>query len=116
MRHRGILLVAAMFLAFSLPIQIARAGDDGVSIVHLAFRDHIVTISSSPQGPLFSIRMTSGALVDENLTEEQLLAGHPELYAQIRTSYASDEAGNFIWAGSSHALGEPPSDVFTIPE
>jgi hypothetical protein len=97
-----------MFLALFLPLQTAPAGDDGVSIVHLAFADHIVTISSSPQGSLFSVRMTSGALVDENLTEDQLLAGYPELYDDIRSSYASDEAGNLMWAGRSHVQGRSP--------
>ena len=101
MRGWGSARTAVILLAFFLPIQTVRADDDGVSIVHLAFRDHIVTITSSPRGSLFSVRTSSGELADANLTEEELLAGYPELYAHLRSLYASDAAGDLIWAGRS---------------
>lgn len=116
MRHRATASVATT-LACLFSFQAAHAGDDGVSIVHLGFGDQLVTISSSPQGVLFTVRTSSGELVDEDLTEAQLLAGHPKLYDHIRASYASDADGNLIWAGRSPVRGESPAtrEILTPP-
>jgi hypothetical protein len=84
------------------------ADDDSLSIVKLAFRDHIVTISSSPEGIRYSVRNRSGALLSENLTEQELLAAHPKLHSQIRSGYADDPTGSFIWAGRDESLIEQP--------
>ena len=113
MRHLGIASFAALLLATLLSTHAALADDEALSIVHLAFRDHIVTIRSSPQGIRYSVRTTSGTLLSEDLTEEQLLAAHPELHSHIRSSYASDESGSFIWAGRSESLIEPAVDSAT---
>ncbi len=88
----------------------ALADDDTLSIVKLAFRDHTVTISSSPEGLRYTVRDRSGTLLGENLTEQELLAAHPKLHSQIRSSYADDGAGSFIWAGRDESLIEPPED------
>jgi len=88
----------------------ALADDDTLSIVKLAFRDHIVTISSSPEGLRYTVRNRSGTLLSENLTEQELLAAHPKLHSQIRSGYADDATGSFIWAGRDESLIEPPPD------
>ncbi len=117
MRHYlNILSVAALLLAFLLSTHAALADDEAPSIVHLAFRDHVVTISSSPDGPQYSVRTDSGALLSENLTDEQLLATHPKLHSHIHSSYASDESGSFIWAGRSESQIEPAGDAVTNPK
>ena len=89
---------------------VALADDETLSIVELAFRDHRVTISSSPEGLRYTVRDRSGALLGENLTEQELLAAHPKLHSQIRSSYADDGTGSFIWAGRDESLIEPPED------
>jgi len=88
----------------------ALADDETLSIVKLAFRDHTVTISSSPEGLRYTVRDRSGTLLGENLTEQELFAAHPKLHSQIRSSYADDGTGSFIWAGRDESLIEPPED------
>ncbi len=116
MHHRGIPSFSALLLAISVSAHADPADDEALAIAHLAFRDHIVTITSSPRGPRYSVRTTSGTLLSENLTEDQLLAAHPKLHSHIRSSYASDESGNFIWAGQSESLIEPAADAVTDPD
>jgi len=116
MRHLGILCFAALLLAISVSAHADPADDEALSIVHLAFRDHIVTITASPQGPRYSVRTTSRTLLSEDLTEDQLLAAHPKLHSQIRSSYASDQSGGFIWAGISESLIDPAADAVTDPD
>ena len=116
MRHLGILCFAALLLAIPVFAHADSADDEALAIVHLAFRDHIVTITASPQGPRYSVRTTSGTLLSEDLTEDQLLAAHPKLHSHIRSSYASDESGGFIWAGRSESLVEPAVDAVTDPD
>ncbi len=116
MRHLGIASFTALLLAILLSTDSTLADDEALSIVHLAFRDHIVTIRSFPQGIHYSVRTTSGTLLSEDLSDEQLLAAYPELHSQIRSSYASDESGGFIWAGRSKSQVEPAVDAITNPE
>ena len=116
MRYLGIVSSTVLLLAISLSTQAALADDEALSIVHLAFRDHVVTITSSPQGPRYSVRTSSGTLLGENLTEEQLVAAHPKLHSHIHSSYASDESGSFIWAGRSESQIESPGDAITDPK
>jgi hypothetical protein len=113
MRYLAIVSFAALPLAITISAQADSADDDVLSIVQLAFRDHIVTIASSPQGPRYSVRTASGKVLSENLTEDQLLAAHPKLHSHIRSSYASDESGSFIWAGRDESLIEPAADTAT---
>jgi hypothetical protein len=116
MRHLGIPSFAALLLAIPVFAHADPAKDEALSIVHLAFRDQIVTITSSPQGLRYSVRTTSGTLLSEDLTEDRLLAAHPKLHSYIRSSYASDESGNFIWAGRSESLVEGAVDAVTDPD
>jgi hypothetical protein len=115
MRHLGSASLAVLLLAILAFTQAGSADDEAVSIVHLAFRDRIVTITSSPRGPRYSVRTTSGMLLSEDLTEDQLLAAHPRLHSHIRSSVASDESGSFIWAGRSESLIESAIDAATSP-
>lgn len=116
MRHLGIVSVTALLLSGALSPPAALADDDGFSIVNLAFRDHVVTVKSSPEGPRYSVRTSTGTLLSEDLADAQLLAAHPELHSRIHASYASDESGGFVWAGRSASQVEPPIDTFTHSE
>ncbi len=117
MRHLRIVSFAALLSAILVSTPADSAEDEALPIVHLAFRDYTVTITAPPQGPRYSVRAPSGTLLSENLsedlTEDQLLAAHPELHSHIRSSYASDESGSFIWAGRSESLIEPAVDSAT---
>ena len=116
MRYLAIVAFAVLLLAITSSAQADSADDEALSIVHLAFRDHIVTIASSPQGPRYSVRTTSGTILGENLTDDQLLAAHPKLHSHIRSSYANDESGSFIWAGRDESLIEPAVDAAPHPD
>lgn len=116
MRHSLIVWFAALLLAIFVSSHAGSAEDEALAIVHLAFRDYIVTITSPPQGLRYSVRTPSGTLLSEGLTEDQLLAAHPKLHSDIRSSYASDEPGSLIWAGRSENLIEPAQDAITNPD
>ncbi len=116
MRHLGIASFTALLLTTLLSTHAALADDEALAIVHLAFRDHIVTIRSSPQGIRYSVRTTSGTLLSEDLTDEQLLAAHPELHSDIHSSYASGESESLIWAGRNDSQVEPAVEAITHPE
>jgi hypothetical protein len=101
--------LAFAFCSWAFPAA-SLADNDTLSIVKLAFRDHTVTISSSPEGIRYSVRDSSGALLSEDLTEHELLAAHPKLHSQIRSGHAGDASGSFIWAGRDESLIEQPQD------
>jgi hypothetical protein len=100
MRHLGIVSFAALLSAILFSSHADAAEGEALAVVHLAFRDYIVSIASAPQGPRYSVRTPSGTLLSEDLSEDQLLAAHPKLHSDIHSSNASDESGNFIWAGA----------------
>ena len=116
MRHLGIAPFAALLLALSTSTHADAPDDEAPAIAHLAFRDHIVTITSSPQGLRYSVRTTSGTLLSEDLTEDQLLAAHPKLHSHIRSSVASDVSGSFLWAGRGENLSGPTEDAAIKPD
>ena len=124
MRHLGIasfgalriVTCAAVLSAILASSPADSAEDGGLAVVQLAFRDYIVTISSTSQGPRYSVRTPSGTLLSENLSADQLLAAHPKLHSDIHSSYASDESGSLIWAGRSESLIEPALDATTNPD
>jgi len=107
--------LTTLLLNVSLFAHASVADELAPSIVQIAFQDHVVTISASPRGPLYSVRTRSGEILGEGLTDEELLAAHPKLAETIRSGYASDNSGNFIWAGRDESLGAPPEpfDVYS---
>lgn len=108
--------LAALTLAAWLAPHVAPASDDALPIVHLAFRDGIVTISSTADGVRYAVRTQSGELLGENLTDAELLAAHPQLHQQIHSGYAGSKPGSFIWAGRDESLIEAPRDATSTPE
>ena len=108
MQHGLVASIAALALAVPLFGHASNADDETAAIVHLGFRDHIVTNSSSPRGPLYSVRTPSGELLNENLTDQELLAAHPELYSHIRSGVAGDDSASFVWAGRDETSVESP--------
>jgi hypothetical protein len=99
-----------VFCTWSFP-GASLADDETRSIVKLAFRDHTVTISSSPEGLRYTVCDSAETPLSENLTEQELLAAHPKLHSQIRSGHAGDANGSFIWAGRDESLIEPSEDT-----
>ncbi len=74
------------------------AGESNPVIVHLAFRDQIVSVHSGNREPSYTVRDASGRVLSARLSSHQLLAQHPELYERINSAVAGS-ANSFIWAG-----------------
>jgi len=110
MRYWLIHSFMAVILIVSFLTHASFADEEALAIVRLAFRDHIVTISSSAQGLVYSVRTSSGVLLGENLTDQELLAAYPQLHSHIRSGYANDGSGSFVWAGRDESLIEPEAD------
>ena len=106
-------LVLAAFIG--IVSHAALADESAPAIVHLAMRDHLVTISASPDGPRYSIRDRSGNLLSADLTDRELLASYPQLHRRINSGYAGEDSGSFVWAGRDEALIEPPVDSVVEP-
>jgi hypothetical protein len=71
----------------SAPVFAGERGGPPV-IVTLAKRDKIITIKA---GPVYFIRTTSGEILADNLTAEQLQAGNPELFRDVKSVVAAQE-------------------------
>ena len=110
MRKSFIHFVTALAFAGWIFPHVSIADDNVLSIVQLAFRDHIVTISSAPEGLQYSVRTSSGEILSENLSDQELLAAHPQLHQRIGSGYANDDSKSFLWAGRDEQLIEPPAD------
>ncbi|MFC1451818.1 PEGA domain-containing protein [Verrucomicrobiota bacterium] len=80
------------------------------SIGHLRTRDKLITIRTGPDGPLWTVRSDSGAVLAEDLSAAALSAKFPELRDVV-------EGGIADWAGISpeHQVVRVPADVATGP-
>jgi hypothetical protein len=110
MRNSFIHFITALVFAGWIFPHVSIADDNALSIVQLAFRDHIVTISSAPEGLRYSVRTSSGEVLSENLSDQEFLAAHPQLHQRIGSGYANDDSESFVWAGRDEQLIEPPVD------
>ena len=72
-------------------------------IVRLVGRNQVLTVSSGPNGPVYSVADTRGRTTLAFATLDELRDKHPELYQQIRGTVASDTAP----AVEGHAAGTP---------
>ena len=57
-------------------------------IVHLASRDHVVSITTGPNGPLYSAKTKDGVQIASGLTLQQLQQQHPEVYKRLAPAIA----------------------------
>ena len=72
-------------------------------IVRLVGRNQVLTVSSGPNGPVYSVADAQGRTTLAHATLDELRVKHPELYQQIRGTVASDTAP----AVEAHAEGTP---------
>jgi len=110
MRNSFIGFITVLVFSSWISPHVSIADDDALSIVQLASRDHIVTISSAPEGLRYSVRTSSGEVLSENLSDQDLLAAHPQLHQRINSGYANDDSESLVWAGRDEQLIEPPVD------
>jgi hypothetical protein len=59
-------------------------------ITHLVSRDHVVSITAGPQGPLYTAKTKDGTMVATGLTLEQLREEHPEVYRVLHPAISAD--------------------------
>jgi hypothetical protein len=88
--------LVAFAVAASIP---AEAEDADPAIVHLAFRDYLVTIHAGADAPLYTVRTADGALVASQLSAQQLAARYPRLHEQLEPAIAAPDTGTFLWMG-----------------
>ena len=67
----------------------------GSVIGHLKTRDRVITITTGPDGPLYTINSKEGRLIALNLSGEELATRFPALHEKIEKSLADPK----IWAG-----------------
>lgn len=68
----------------SAPVAAAKPDSANPVIVHIVSQDHTVTISSSPQGLLYSLKDADGRVMIADATSEEFAELRPELYRNIR--------------------------------
>lgn len=69
---------------------VAVAEPSGPVIVRLVGRHQSVIVTSSGQGPRYSVRDNSGKMLVANATLDQLRTDHPDVYRLVEPSIAVD--------------------------
>jgi hypothetical protein len=65
----------------------------GASVIgHLESRDRIITVSKGPKGPLYTITTKDGKILATRIDEKSLQAKYPDLYHQVKTGIAGNDA------------------------
>jgi hypothetical protein len=59
-------------------------------IVHLVSRDHVVSVTTGPDGPLYSAKTKDGVMVATGLTLQQLREEHPAVYRRLHPAISAD--------------------------
>ena len=59
-------------------------------IVHLVSRDHVVSITTGPSGPLYTAKTKDGVMVANGVTLEQLHEEYPDVYRQLHPAISAD--------------------------
>ena len=70
------------------PAKVVKATPDYPVICYLEQRDRTITIKSGPKGPLYCVRTSSGKVLYENVSLEQLSAQAPAIGEFLKTSIA----------------------------
>lgn len=59
-------------------------------IVHLVSRDHVVSVTTGPDGPLYSAKTKDGVMVASGLTLQQLREEYPAVYRRLHPAISAD--------------------------
>ena len=60
-------------------------------VAHLQLRDRTVTITSHPNGYLYSVADRSGAVLSAAMTEQEIAEQYPELFDLLQPAVADDK-------------------------
>jgi hypothetical protein len=82
------LLIAIAIGQQNLRVPLTPVVDGRPVIVHLVSRDHVVSITTGPHGPLYSAKTKDGVMVASGLTLQQLRDEHPEVYQRLAPAIA----------------------------
>jgi hypothetical protein len=91
----------------TLPITSTAEGE--LPIAHLMFRDYIVTIMSSDEGPLYTVVAKDGSSVATKIKDKALLSRYPDLHRNLKSAVADPGSNSFIWAGNSLPTPRDPA-------
>lgn len=72
------------------PAARAEATPQGPVIVRLVGRHETITVTSSPNGPLYTAQTSNGETLVANATLDELKAEHPEIYRLLEPGVAAD--------------------------
>lgn len=95
-------------IALSSSAELALAGNtEDPSVIYpaigqLELRDRKVTITSAPEGYLYSITDESGTILNANLSEDGLAEQYPELLELLQPAIAGHEAEIMMLAPMMH--------------
>ena len=81
-------------------VQTGNLEDELPVIVYLEMRNEVVSIMSGYEGPVYTVTTKDGRILGKDLSEQELQVKLPNIYHFLKTSYADDEKGSVIWAGS----------------
>ena len=84
------LLIAIALGQDALRVPLTPVVDGRPVIVHLVSRDHVVSVTSGPNGPLYSAKTKDGVMVASGLTLQQLREEHPDVYRQLHPAISAD--------------------------
>jgi hypothetical protein len=70
------------------PVAAASAEPQGPVIVHLVGQHQTITVTSDPDGPLYSARTPEGLPIVANATLKELREQHPEVYRMVEPTMA----------------------------
>lgn len=94
--------LAHPFLALCMLMLPANSAAEGeLPIAHLMFRDFIVTLMSSEEGPLYTVSAKDGSSVATEIDDQELQSRYPELHRNLKSAIAAPDSNSFIWAGNS---------------
>jgi hypothetical protein len=72
----------------------AAEAPQGLVIVRLVGQHQSITVTSGPDGPLYSAQTADGQPIVANATLEELRADHPEIYRFVEPGVAADASVN----------------------
>ncbi len=84
------LLTAIAIGQQNLRIPLTPVVNDRLVIVHLVSRDHVVSITTGPRGPLYSAKTKDGVMVASGLTLGQLREEYPDVYRRLHPAISAD--------------------------
>lgn len=96
MRRSSLIGCALSAMLLCLPAAGTAEDDQQLSI-----GNYTVAVDRSDAGPLYTVQSKDGALLDADLSDQQLLDRYPDLYDQVQTA---------IGAAQPHVLGSQNGD------